>query len=97
MSKSVPLCATLCIQGVGVIIYDVLGDSLDLMFERFAVECGLLGYIKRKTINNSAKENSSFFFFRKEVFYSNRTISPVLISLADALTRAGVKRFSLPN
>ena len=51
VSKTVPLSTALRVQGVCVIEYNIFSDSLDVVGERFAVECWFCRHIERKAIN----------------------------------------------
>ncbi len=99
MAEAIPLGATLSVERVAVVVGDILGDSLVAMLKGFAAKRGLLGDIERETgkllITNQLR--MCRYVVSVSPTYSNRTISPVSISCADALTRCGVRRFSLPN
>ena len=45
MSEPVPLCPTLSVQFVPIVVNGVLGLSLDLVFEAFSVESWNFGVI----------------------------------------------------
>lgn len=100
MAEAIPLGATLSVERVAIVVGNILGDCLVAMLKGFAAERGLLGDIERET-GTQLITNQLWMMCRDVVSvsptYSNRTISPVSISCADALTRCGVKRFSLPS
>lgn len=99
MAEAIPLGATLSVERVAIVVGDILGDSLVAVLKGFAIERGLLGDIEGETVKLLITNQRWMCRYVASVSttYSNRTISPVSISCTDALTRCGVKRFSLPN
>jgi hypothetical protein len=110
MAESIPLSSALRVHDIQIIIADSTSQGLDLMLEDFtskpdSTSQGLdlmledftskrrsLGYVGREAISTLAL----FQRRRDGETYSNRTISPVLISAAAAFTLAGVRRFNRP-
>lgn len=90
VSETVPLRTTLCIHVVKVIVHNSFYQSLDLMLENLAAKCGSAGDVERETIRLAT---SSLEYCDTDF---TGTISPVLISLAAAATRDGVRRLSRP-
>lgn len=54
MAKSIPLGATLRVQGVGIVVDHVLDELLDMMLEGLAVEGRGLGDMQWETVAASA-------------------------------------------
>lgn len=50
VSESIPLCATLCVEDVCVVVDDIVDNAFDMMVECLTIECRFLWHIKRKTI-----------------------------------------------
>ena len=50
MSKAIPLCPALCIQGIEVVVSHAFHQRLDLMFELLAIESRNLGNVQGETI-----------------------------------------------
>ena len=95
MTESVPLCSTLRVHVVDVVVGDVLGQRLDLMFEGLAAERWCLGNIERKTGDSKVSNCISTNYDQGSTDFTG-TISPVLISFPAAATREGVRRFRRP-
>lgn len=57
MAEAIPLCATLSVERVAVIIGYILSDGLVAVLEGFAIERRLLGNIERKTIGQSVNSH----------------------------------------
>lgn len=55
MAEAIPLCATLCVQCVAVVIGDIFGEGLDRMLERLTAKGGFLRYIERKAIRSVSR------------------------------------------
>jgi hypothetical protein len=92
MAESIPLSSALRVHDIQIIIADSTSQGLDLMLEDFSSKRRSLGYVGREAISTLAL----FQRRRDGETYSNRTISPVLISAAAAFTLAGVRRFNRP-
>lgn len=96
VSEAIPLRTALRVQRVYIIVGDVRSEGFDTVLESFTVKCRFLRHSERKAVpidqyTGSLPAGTVCFA------YSNRTISPVMISAVDALTRFGVKRFNLPS
>ena len=50
MSKAIPLCPALCVQGIEVVVSHAFHQRLDLMLELFAMESRDFGDVQRKTV-----------------------------------------------
>lgn len=97
MAEAIPLRATLRVQRVAVIVGDILREGFDRVLEGLTAKSGLLGHIERKAVHPVSMARLTQCQDRGAAAYSSRTISPVWISAADALTRCGVRRFNLPS
>jgi hypothetical protein len=62
MSEAVPLCATLRVHVVDVIVGEVLVQCFDLLLENFATKSRLVGNIERKATSFSELPFSTFKF-----------------------------------
>jgi hypothetical protein len=58
MSEAVPLRTALGVHVVNIIVGEVLGQCLDLLFEHFAAEGRLGGYIEWKTVSVNDQKSS---------------------------------------
>jgi hypothetical protein len=56
MSEPIPLCATLCVHCVCIIIRNVLNKRFDVMLEHLTVESWLLRHRERKTGYKSVRK-----------------------------------------
>ena len=94
MPEPIPLSPALRVQCVKIVVSNILSQSLNLMLKAFAGECWDFGMIQGETSPIELAQQKRPVL---QYFYSNGTISPVLISLAAAaLTLVGVKRFNRP-
>ena len=94
VSKPVPLCPTLGVKVVYIIIGDVLRQSLDFVFKALSSESRGFWVVQRPTKYRYLTESPEVF----AITYLIGTISPLLISLeAAALTLVGVRRFNRPT
>lgn len=92
VSEAVPLCAALGVHGVEIIIGVAFGKGFDFMLEDFTSECWLVGYVEGEAVADLAPSPAC----GTSPTYFTGTISPLLISLAAAATRVGVRRLRRP-